>query len=59
MWMDRNIYQEEVYENREGYLLGLSEEYGVSMDKVLLLAELLGPDEDFDGLPEVLAEMSC
>ena len=44
------IYQENGYADRDDYLNGLSEDYGVPIDAVLALAEVLGPDEDFDGL---------
>ena len=45
-----NIYQEHGYENRKDYLESLAEEYGVLYETVLLTAELLGENEDFDGL---------
>lgn len=44
------VYQENGYKNREDYLNSLSEDYSVPIDAVLALAEVLGPDEDFDGL---------
>ena len=44
------VYQENGYKNRDDYLNSLSEDYGVPIDAVLALAEVLGPDEDFDGL---------
>ena len=44
------VYQENGYKNRDDYLNSLSEDYGVRVDAVLALAEVLGPDEDFDGL---------
>ena len=44
------VYQESGYKNRDDYLNSLSEDYGVPIDAVLALAEVLGPDEDFDGL---------
>ena len=44
------VYQENGYKNRDDYLNSLSEDYGVPIDAVLVLAEVLGPDEDFDGL---------
>ena len=45
-----DVYQENGYKNRDDYLNSLSEDYGVPIDAVLALAEVLGPDEDFDGL---------
>ena len=44
------VYQENGYKNRDDYLNSLSEDYGVPIDAVLALADVLGPDEDFDGL---------
>ena len=45
-----DVYLENGYKNRDDYLNSLSEDYGVPVDAVLALAEVLGPDEDFDGL---------
>lgn len=38
------------YESRRDYLEQLAEGYGVSRSVVFALANMLGPDEDFDGL---------
>jgi hypothetical protein len=48
--IDQSIYQKHGYANRRAYLIGLSEEYGRSRKFVFMLANLLGPNEDFDGL---------
>ena len=48
--MDENIYQQNGYADRDNYLTCLSEDYGVSIDDVYSLAEMLGENEDFDGL---------
>ena len=45
-----NVYQENGYAGRNDYLKSLSEEYGVEFGLVQALSQLLGPDEDFDGL---------
>lgn len=45
-----NIYQEHGFENREAYLADLADEYGVDAQVVYMLADVLGPNEDFDGL---------
>lgn len=45
-----DIYQEYGYENREDYLHCLADDYDLSTWIVHALAELLGPEEDFDGL---------
>ena len=48
--MDKNIYQENGYADRDDYLTCLSEDYGVPIEDVFSLAEMLGENEDFDGL---------
>ena len=48
--MDKNIYQANGYADRDDYLNCLSEDYGVSIESVYSLAEMLGENEDFDGL---------
>ena len=52
-----NIYKEEGYENRKEYLKSLSEDYGVNYEEVLMLAQILGPSEDFDGLVNSLEDI--
>jgi hypothetical protein len=49
-----DIYQENGYQDREDYLNNLACDNGLPIDTVRLLADLLGPDEDFDGLPSAL-----
>lgn len=41
-------------EQRLEYMKILSEDYGVALDTVIQTAELLGEDEDYDGLLSVL-----
>ena len=48
--MDENIYQENGYADRNDYLTCLAEDYEVSIEDVYSLAEILGENEDFDGL---------
>ena len=55
--MDNSIYKEHGYESREHYLECLADEYGVALETVLCLADLLGPTEDFDGLVIALEDM--
>ena len=57
--MDKNIYQENGYADRDDYLTCLSEDQGVSIEDVYSLAEMLGEDEDFDGLVSVLEDAEC
>ena len=52
--MDENIYQQNEYTDRDDYLTCLSEDYGVSIEDVYELAEILGEHEDFDGLVTLL-----
>ena len=52
--MDKNIYQENGYADRDDYLNCLSEDYSVSIEDVYELAEILGENEDFDGLAVLL-----
>lgn len=44
------IYKENGYENRTEYLENLASNYGVDITAVYSLADMLGPNEDFDGL---------
>ena len=48
--MNKNIYEENGYESREAYLESLADDFGVSKNTVTTLADMLGPNEDFDGL---------
>ena len=54
--MDKNIYQQNGYADRDDYLTCLSEDYGVSIEDVYSLAEMLGESEDFDGLVSALED---
>lgn len=54
--MSSNIYQEKGYENRKDYLRSVAIEYGIDLETVCLLADVLGPNEDFDGL---ISELEC
>ena len=55
--MDKNIYQENGYTDRDDYLTCLSEDYGVPIEDVYSLAEMLGENEDFDGLVSALEDI--
>lgn len=46
----QDVYQENGYTDRDDYLNSLAEDYGLPEEVVRALAEVLGPDEDFDGL---------
>ena len=51
-----SIYQMNGYENRKEYLIAMAEEFGVDEETVFLLADMLGEDEDFDGLISMLED---
>ena len=51
-----SIYQMNGYENRKEYLTAMAEEFGVDEETVFLLADMLGKDEDFDGLISMLED---
>lgn len=45
-----NVYIKNGYKNRKDYLKSLAEEYDVDYATVYSLANILGENEDFDGL---------
>lgn len=54
-----NIYQENGHANRKAYLESLAEDHGVALSVVLVLADTLGPSEDFDGLVTHVEDAAC
>lgn len=44
------VYQEHGYKNRREYLESLAEDFGIEVSTVFMMAQLLGSNEDFDGL---------
>lgn len=43
--------------DREDYLSSIAEDYGLDLEQVVrLIADLLGPTEDFDGLVSALED---
>jgi hypothetical protein len=54
--MNEMIYFDNGYKNRDDYLRCMAEEYAVPLATVYALAELLGENEDFDGLVTSLAD---
>lgn len=54
---DSNIYQEKGFKTRKDYLESLADEYLITHITVFTLAEMLGPNEDFDGLINALEEI--
>ena len=51
-------YTDNGYTDRAEYLDSLAEEHGMDINVVLNLAEILGPNEDFDGLVTTLQDLS-
>lgn len=51
----KNIYQEKGYEGRDHYLSSLAETYETSIHVVRAISDLMGENEDFDGLVTSLA----
>jgi hypothetical protein len=54
-----NVYRESGYKDREEYLRSLAEDYGVEYEDVVKpLADVLGPNEDFDALVTYLEDLT-
>ncbi len=53
------IYQENGYASRREYLDSLADDLGLDPRTVYLLAEMLGPNEDFDGLVTSLEDYAA
>jgi len=51
------LYREHGAESRKEYVSNLAETYGVPRAVAFEMANLLGPDEDFDGLVTMLEDM--
>lgn len=54
----RTIYQQNGFKDREAYLEYLCDEYGADMFTVSSIADVLGENEDFDGLISSLNDFS-
>lgn len=52
--MEDNDYMIHGYKDRNHYLECMSEDYGVDLETVKALADVLGENEDFDGLISAL-----
>lgn len=48
--MKKDVYKEHGYKDRRDYLYTIAEENGLDPHAVHCLADLLGQEEDFDGL---------
>jgi hypothetical protein len=51
-----NAYIENGYKDRDDYLQCMSDDYGVPIEVVYSLADMLGENEDFDGLVSALED---
>jgi hypothetical protein len=54
----QNVYADNGYKSRAHYLRSLAEENGVDEDAVFVLANVYGPNEDFDGLVTAVADLA-
>lgn len=52
-----SVYVQNGYRDRAEYLESLADDFGVELDTVKMLADMLGPNEDFDGLVISLEDM--
>lgn len=53
-----NVYEKNGYADRRDYLRNLSEEYGLEEALVVMIADLYGANEDFDGLVSTLQDIA-
>ena len=53
---ENNVYIQNGYESREHYLQCMSDDYGVPIEVVYSLADMLGESEEFDGLVSALED---
>jgi hypothetical protein len=51
-----NVYVNHGFKNRKKYLEHLADEYALPIEVVTAIAQMLGPDEDFDGLITMLED---
>jgi len=51
-------YEEDGCFDRYGYIRDLADDHGVDLPMAIEMAELLGPEEDFDGLVCTLEDMA-
>jgi phosphopantetheine adenylyltransferase len=54
----KNIYSENGYKDRQDYLKSLAEEFDIELSEVITIADVLGPNEDFDALVTSLEDYS-
>jgi len=54
--MDESVYEQNGYENRQDYLQSLADDHGMDISDVMMIADTLGENEDFDGLVSSLED---
>jgi hypothetical protein len=54
---NKDVYTRNGFENRGAYLDSLAEDYGVDPFVIHMVADMIGPSEDFDGLVSELEDM--
>jgi hypothetical protein len=52
-----SIYTDNGYKDREDYLQSLADDYGIDEETVSIMADVLGPNEDFDELVTMLEDL--
>jgi hypothetical protein len=52
----RRFESDHGYDSRKHYLECMAEEYGIPVEVVFSLTQMLGPNEDFDGLINALED---
>ena len=55
---DNQRYREHGFADREEYLENLADQFGMDIRDVSAVADLLGPNEDFDGLVTTLEDFA-
>ena len=51
-----SIYKQHGFDTRKAYLIDLGDSYGIDSTIVFALADMLGTNEDFDGLVNALED---
>jgi hypothetical protein len=53
---DNSVYTRNGYTDRADYLKSLADDRGLDLFAIIMIADLLGPSEDFDGLVSELED---
>ena len=57
--VEETVYELNGFEDRNEYLNHLADEYDIDIDIVYNTADMLGEDEDFDGLVSMLSDIEA